>query len=483
VAILVEACPRRTDMRSLFVLTKGSFVNLRMTSMRILTAVVLTASIWPAAAQTIQVVGDNVGIGTGSPGAKLDVAGNLRSAPLAGSGTRIVGADSTGVLVIRSSGAGSGLDADLLDGFNSGLGGADTILRTASNGYLLLDNWIRGSGIYNPNGDHAYFDGNYFQTRTSYGLRVAQRDSTARGYIYFDGSDSFGLLHKDGGWAVRTTPASTYVHNTLYAPIYYDSNNANYVVDPDGMSRLHEVRVSAMDGTHVSYDSGYYGDRPYQWGYQEGGAWSYPYPDLVFGYHTGMKFGANTGYGGMKFYADHPSFSNTLLFSIGAGDSHVRVANNLYVGSQVQAASFRSTSSRRWKDNIQPMQDALATVRRLQGVTYRWKHDTNPEAPDDVGFIAEEVDLVVPQVVGRDAEGLPDSVDYGRLTALLVEAVKETDQRQAAMSSELESLRAELAAFREQRREPAQSQTHQGFLIAAGLAIAFTLGRKAKSKK
>lgn len=72
------------------------------------------------------------------------------------------------------------------------------------------------------------------------------------------------------------------------------------------------------------------GDRHYQFGYQEAGPWSGTFPDLVLGYHTGMKFGANTGWGGMKFYNDHPSLTGIAqLLSIGDGDNNVRVANNL----------------------------------------------------------------------------------------------------------------------------------------------------------
>jgi hypothetical protein len=65
--------------------------------------------------------------------------------------------------------------------------------------------------------------------------------------------------------------------------------------------------------------------------YQGGGGWSSPYPDLHIGYHTGIKIGANTGYGGIRFYND--STMETILFSVGNTDTNVRVTNNLYIGS------------------------------------------------------------------------------------------------------------------------------------------------------
>ena len=78
-------------------------------------------------------------------------------------------------------------------------------------------------------------------------------------------------------------------------------------------------------------------------------------------------------------------------------------------------------SSRRWKTDVHPIQDALALVQQLHGVRYRWVESGEP----DVGLIAEEVGTVVPEVVtyaanGRDAE----TVNYAKLVALLVEAVK-----------------------------------------------------------
>ena len=69
--------------------------------------------------------------------------------------------------------------------------------------------------------------------------------------------------------------------------------------------------------------------------YQEGGAWSAPYPDLVIGYHTGIKIGGHKSYNGTRFYNDAPGRSGaTEILSVGNGDDHIRVANNLYVAGR-----------------------------------------------------------------------------------------------------------------------------------------------------
>ena len=88
-------------------------------------------------------------------------------------------------------------------------------------------------------------------------------------------------------------------------------------------------------------------------------------------------------------------------------------------------------SSRRWKTNIQPLHNALRMVEQLQGVSY----DLKDSGKHEIGVIAEEVGEVVPEVVsyeenGKDARG----VDYSRLTALLIEAVKQ-QQREISGNS------------------------------------------------
>jgi hypothetical protein len=74
--------------------------------------------------------------------------------------------------------------------------------------------------------------------------------------------------------------------------------------------------------------------------FQEDGAWVSPYPDLRIAYHTGIKIGAHTSFGGTRFYSN--SDMATELFSVGDGDNHVRVANNLYVTSALTAATLNT---------------------------------------------------------------------------------------------------------------------------------------------
>jgi len=80
------------------------------------------------------------------------------------------------------------------------------------------------------------------------------------------------------------------------------------------------------------------------------------------------------------------------------------------------------------------LSDALAKVENLRGVSY----DLKETGKHEIGVIAEEVGAVVPEIVswednGKDARG----VDYARLTALLIEAVKTQQAQIGKQSSEL----------------------------------------------
>ena len=98
-------------------------------------------------------------------------------------------------------------------------------------------------------------------------------------------------------------------------------------------------------------------------------------------------------------------------------------------------------SSRRWKTNIQTLQDALEKVEQLRGVSY----DLRADGRHEVGVIAEEVGAVVPEVVTWEKNGTEaESVDYGRLTALLIEATKQQQREVRQQQAELTRAQQEI---------------------------------------
>jgi hypothetical protein len=84
-----------------------------------------------------------------------------------------------------------------------------------------------------------------------------------------------------------------------------------------------------------------------------------------------------------------------------------------------------ASSDKRLKDNIKPIEDALDKVNQISGVTFEWNEKSHKETgKKDVGVIAQEIEAILPELVNNRSNGYK-AVDYPKLTALLIEAVKD----------------------------------------------------------
>src|SRR6266550_4408712 len=99
-------------------------------------------------------------------------------------------------------------------------------------------------------------------------------------------------------------------------------------------------------------------------------------------------------------------------------------------------------SSRRYKEQIKPMDKASEMLFSLKPVTYRYKKEIDPKQTLDFGLIAEEVANVSPELAIRDAKGQVANVRYNAINAMLLnEFLKEHQQvvEQQATIAELKS--------------------------------------------
>ena len=242
-------------------------------------------------------------------------------------------------------GSGSGLDADLLDGYNSAENGANTIHRLASNGYSQIQNWqnVAGTGIYSTTVNGAHFTPN--QT-TSYGT---WKTTGSRG-----GYD--GIVFDSGGDV---------------AVMFDSAGNGGFYREANGRW---------MNYHHIS--------------------------------------NACTG-----FNASTTSSAYTIY-----------VTGAIYATQDVVAYS-----DRRIKENIITIDSALEKVNKLRGVYYN-KID-NEDKEREIGFIAQEVNEVAPELVTYAEDVDQYGVKYGNTTALLVEAVKELTQQVKDLKQEIEEMK------------------------------------------
>jgi hypothetical protein len=158
--------------------------------------------------------------------------------------------------------------------------------------------------------------------------------------------------------------------------------------------------------------------------------------------------GSSTSGGDYTFYAQNSAgtllgfIRNDGVFNTGvATNSPYNLTNgnaaNVYVDSG--GALYRSTSSLRYKSNVQDATHGLADVLKLRSVTYNAKN-----SGDTVfgGLIAEEVhEAGLTEFVMYDKDGQPDALHYGNMVALLVKSIQEQQQQ-------IDALKAEVAALK-----------------------------------
>jgi endosialidase-like protein len=108
--------------------------------------------------------------------------------------------------------------------------------------------------------------------------------------------------------------------------------------------------------------------------------------------------------------------------NIGIGTTNP--SQRLDVTGNVIAYGYQYYSDISLKKDIAPITDALSKVLGLEGVSFLWK--AHPEQGPQIGFIAQDVEKIVPELVTTAPSGLK-SVDYARVSALLVNAIKELD--------------------------------------------------------
>ena len=95
----------------------------------------------------------------------------------------------------------------------------------------------------------------------------------------------------------------------------------------------------------------------------------------------------------------------------------------LTVSSDVVA--YGSPSDKRLKENIKPIESALDKVSKLQGVTFDWKEsDSILNIKEDIGFIAQDVQKVIPELVRENEDGML-SMRHQGIAPILLEAIKE----------------------------------------------------------
>jgi hypothetical protein len=126
--------------------------------------------------------------------------------------------------------------------------------------------------------------------------------------------------------------------------------------------------------------------------------------------------------------------------NVGIG-TKVPSAKLTVAGNILASGSVTSFSDKRFKKDITPVNNVLEAINHLQGVYYFWNIQQFPDngftEERQLGFIAQDIEKYFPEMVKTDAQGYK-SVDYGRMTPVLLEAIKEQQKQIDALKKLVE---------------------------------------------
>ena len=117
----------------------------------------------------------------------------------------------------------------------------------------------------------------------------------------------------------------------------------------------------------------------------------------------------------------------------------------LDVAGECHASSFPTSSDKRFKTNVETVDNALDRVTQIRGVEFDWneRYEATGRSTGhrEIGVIAQEVEKVFPELVTTWGDENYRAVDYGRLSGVLIEAIKDLKAENDEMKKELAELR------------------------------------------
>ena len=180
----------------------------------------------------------------------------------------------------------------------------------------------------------------------------------------------------------------------------------------------------------------------------------------------------------LGFHAGESVTTANNVICIGTGGENVD--NSCYIGNIFGATSTGGigvlvnsdgklgtvVSSRRFKEEIQPMERASETLFALKPVTFRYKKEIDPAGTSQFGLVAEDVEKVSPDLIARDKEGKPYTVRYDAVNAMLLnEFLKEhrkVEKLEATVAEQQRDFEAAIAELKGQiQKVSAQLELHK----------------------
>ena len=131
---------------------------------------------------------------------------------------------------------------------------------------------------------------------------------------------------------------------------------------------------------------------------------------------------------------------------INTSDYKFDVTGTVRATGAMTASAYNTVSGRRFKTQVQPLTNALASIQALRGVRYQWNtlgvQRGGIAGAGQVGFIAQEIEAVYPELVSTGPDGYK-AVNYAQLTPVLIEAIKEQQAEIDALKAQNQALQGQ----------------------------------------
>ena len=131
-----------------------------------------------------------------------------------------------------------------------------------------------------------------------------------------------------------------------------------------------------------------------------------------------------------------PGYSRNAYATIKATGSYMYFSVNGAYSHYLASSGGLTASDARLKENVSTLTNSLSKVKQLRGVNFTWKDTETRGSENNIGFIAQEVETIYPELVGDgglpkddNGEDAMKAVNYEKLVPVLVEAIKELEAR------------------------------------------------------